>query len=123
MLITMEGEKNPDSLFPLKVAKFFKCKVERRAQCVCRGSSRYKSQPESSRQLSLGRCGRKPPLQKAGGKVAVDGADVFVLAWAGSWDCSVGKGDCLGSQNDHAQGIFLSFPFSLFVKIQIYIRK
>lgn len=80
------------------------------------GSSRCKNQPESGRPRSLGKRRRKPLLQKAGGKVAADGADVFVLAWAGSWDCSVGKGDCLGSENDPAPGIFLYFPFSLFVK-------
>lgn len=89
------------------------------------GSSSCKSQPESGRQHSLGRHRRKPLLQKAGGKVAADGADVFALAWAGSWNCCVGKGNCLGSENDPAPGISLSFVFSLppFVKIQIYIRK
>lgn len=45
----------------------------------------------------------------------------LVSAW--SQDCSVGKDNCLGSKNDLAPGIPLSFSSSLFVKIQIYIRK
>lgn len=84
------------------------------------GSSRCKSQPESGRQHSLGSHTRKPLLQKAGGKIAADGADVFVLAWAWSWDCSVGKDNRLGSEDDPAPGISLSFPFSLFFSLLKY---
>lgn len=47
------------------------------------GSSRCKSLPESGKQHSLSRILRKPLPLKAGGMVAADGADVFVLTWAG----------------------------------------
>lgn len=49
--------RKPESLFPLKLLKFLKCKIEELNVCA-EGSSRCKSQPESGRQHSLSRLPR-----------------------------------------------------------------